>query len=669
MNPMYFSRLSIATVTLLVGSAVAQTQSGGKNAFRFSRTFEVTQPGPQRLAIDLELLAGTQPTLSDLRLFDANSTEVAYLIVPQLQSEPQWRDAQALARIVADKGSSGFEADLGKLLDIDQIGIRGLPPPILKRVRVEASGDRRRYTLLADDETLFDLPEEGLSRMTVSLPQGSYRYLRVIWNDRETLKLPLPERVNVRLSHLGRNAQPTKAPVPFELSSNRTDVTQYRIQLPSKLLPIDALLLETEQPQLMRHARVSEARATNGGLDAYVLGTGTLRRALHSGLVADDLRVKVERPLTAAMVVTIENANNPPIAVKQVYAELAPQPFIYFEARQVGQYAAYFGADKQSDPHYDLEAERDSAQSGVVSEARWKGPRIARSGAPIASTLRRRDESLMHGSVLYPQQFRFSRTINWVGESMARLPLDAAVLAHSQGLADVRILNSQNQQIPYVLERETDPFIVNLSLNVLPASARPKQFGANVSLYGVELPYSNLPEGKLIVTTASHVFQRHVTLLKPGPKRPGKPLELLEVESTNWVDLNEGVEAAALELAVPAGTNPNLLLVIEDGDNVPLAKLSCRLQLPGRSLRFFHTGTENLTLYYGSADLGPPSYDLSLLTQEIEQLPSLEFSLGDEKEQSLEPSKVTRQAKWFWGILVLTALSLVALIAKLLRRA
>jgi hypothetical protein len=160
-----------------------------------------------------------------------------------------------------------------------------------------------------------------------------------------------------------------------------------------------------------------------------------------------------------------------------------------------------------------------------------------------------------------------------------------------------------------------------------------------------------------------------VTLLKPGPKRPGKPLELLEVESTNWVDLNEGVEAAALELAVPAGTNPNLLLVIEDGDNVPLAKLSCRLQLPGRSLRFFHTGTENLTLYYGSADLGPPSYDLSLLTQEIEQLPSLEFSLGDEKEQSLEPSKVTRQAKWFWGILVLTALSLVALIAKLLRRA
>ena len=628
MNLSRFSPQLVSALFFLVCGATAQAQTTSPPGFRFKRTVAVSQPGPQRLSVDLELLAHAKSTLADYRLFDGGSAEVAYLIVPPVQGEPEWQEAKGLALLVGDKDSSGFEADLGKLLEIDQITLRGLPPPVLKRLRVEASGDHRRYTLVAQDETVFDLPEDGLSRMSVTIPKGAYRYLRVIWEDRETPKLPLPERVIVRLSRDGQSPQPTKAAVPFEPSSSRADTTQYRIQLPAKHLPIDAIVLETSQPQLMRRARISEARTTGNGLDSFVLGTTTLRRALRSGLVAADLRIAVERPETSAIILTIENGNSPPISVSQVYVELAPQPFIYFEARHAGTFTAHFGAEKLSAPHYDLEAERDSAPRVNAADARWTGPAIAQAGTPSPSKLTHRDDSWTHGSTLSPRQFRFSRSIVASVESMSRLPLDAAVFAHSPTLADVRILDPQNRQVPYVLEREMEPFVIALNPQAVPTPAKPSQFGVSTSVYRITLPYPNLPEGQLIVNTRSHVFQRHVALHAPRPQRPGKPAETGEIASANWVDVSESADTPSLELAVPAGTDPNLLLVIEEGDNAPLASLSCQLHFPGRALRFFHTAGENLTLYYGAESLASPSYDLSLLTQEIEQLPSVDVGFG-----------------------------------------
>lgn len=94
-----------------------------------------------------------------------------YLLVAPVRREPAWVRASLLP-IPETKSASGFEADLGALRRIDRLRVSGLAAPFLKRLRLEGSGDRARWTLLVAEGTLFDLPEEGLALHRGCLPGG-----------------------------------------------------------------------------------------------------------------------------------------------------------------------------------------------------------------------------------------------------------------------------------------------------------------------------------------------------------------------------------------------------------------------------------------------------------------------------------------------------------------
>src|SRR5262249_44823304 len=136
--------------------------------------------GPNRLPLDAALLARARPFrveqvtssqgsvgvavggAGDLRLFDGAGREIPYLLVtPKI--EASWR-AGRLLRVAPTKTTSGFEVDLESALAIDRVRFAGLSAPFLKRVRLEGSGDRARWTILAGEATLFDLPAERLER-------------------------------------------------------------------------------------------------------------------------------------------------------------------------------------------------------------------------------------------------------------------------------------------------------------------------------------------------------------------------------------------------------------------------------------------------------------------------------------------------------------------------
>ncbi len=71
----------------------------------------------------------------------------------------------------------------GEALLIDRFRVDGIAAPFLKRVRLEGSGDRARWTLLVDEGTVFDLPAEQLRQTELEFTPGTYRYLRVTWDD------------------------------------------------------------------------------------------------------------------------------------------------------------------------------------------------------------------------------------------------------------------------------------------------------------------------------------------------------------------------------------------------------------------------------------------------------------------------------------------------------
>lgn len=202
---------AIVIVAVIAGPSAQQTSA---DRFRFERTIVTNGSGPRRLAIDVPLLVGAEPYfgrdarhagdrpptasgLSDIRLFDQNGSPVPHVLLQALPREPQWRGAAVLPLARTEK-TSGFEADFHAAVTMDAIRVSGLPVPFLKRFTLEGSGDRAHWTLLAGEASLFDLPEEGLRQTDMRFPPGSFRYLRVTWDDRNSGRVPMPLAVEAR---------------------------------------------------------------------------------------------------------------------------------------------------------------------------------------------------------------------------------------------------------------------------------------------------------------------------------------------------------------------------------------------------------------------------------------------------------------------------------------
>src|SRR5262249_30182429 len=191
------SRVRWARVKLVIPVAVAMVGVWGAGQIRAQqgavrrcgrrdgRVVRPGGPGRNRLARDGWVVATGQPFavavvgstdrdgrrafvgragLGDLRLFDSANREVPYLLVPPVQAVPKWVTG-ALLPLVETKSSSGFEVTLEQSMPVDRLRIEGLPSRFLKRAAVEGSGDRARWTALAPQATLFDLPDDRLKQL------------------------------------------------------------------------------------------------------------------------------------------------------------------------------------------------------------------------------------------------------------------------------------------------------------------------------------------------------------------------------------------------------------------------------------------------------------------------------------------------------------------------
>lgn len=650
---------------------LAQRSASGAAPPRYERDIFPVGKGPSRLAVDVPLLSGAAPLapgtrdgLSDFRIFSAAGKEVPYLLIGPPRAEPQWVSAR-LSAILATKSASGFEADLGRPVLTDRLELIGIPPPFLKRVRLEGSGDRSRWTLLAAEGTLFDLPEEGLARIWLSFPASELRYLRVTWDDTKSGRVPLPTSVRARQPGPGAPPVPLRVPLPFERRGSEPGRSRYRVSLPGTGLPIDALEVVPMEGNVLRRVSVSEAQLAGSEVRPVPLGTGMLRRAVRDGLVADSLAVRIAVPSEAEVELLVEDGDNPPLAIHEIAALLSPLPWIYFESADGTPLVARFGVPRGSAPpmpRYDLEAERGAVERGalVPTEARWgerhdlapsepapAGPAVGL-GAPIDLT-----------------GFRFTRAVPDGPVGLTALLLDAHVLAYAPGLSSVRIVSGDGRQVPYLLETLDGPSKLELpALQPLKIPAARRGAPPRSSLYRLQLPYPNLPDARLTIATRARVFTRKVVLLteRDGRERRDGPA-LVSVAEASWSHSDPETEAPPLSLALSPLATTEAVLSVDDGDNSPLPLTHPALYLPARRLRFFREG-QALTLAYGKDDLAAPRYDLALLAPSLLGASAHEVELGPEapapRPEGRDVPKVV-----FWGVLGLSVILLLGLVVRL----
>ena len=188
---------------------------------------------------------------------------------------------------------------------------------------------------------------------------------------------------------------------------------------------------------------------------------------------------------------TIET--NRPLLLDEISLELQPQPTVYFEAKSSGTFVMRYGSKNATTPKYDLEAERDNLAAKRTSRAEFFGPVQEMNTPALASSSSVSSQARAHGSQVDAQQFSYSRAIVAAHGGMLSVRLDPAVLAHSHGLDDLRILDASSRQVPYIIEHEAEPLAVELSAPPMADKDRPRELGSRYSAYRLRLPLAGLP--------------------------------------------------------------------------------------------------------------------------------------------------------------------------------
>lgn len=671
-------RLAAGTaVCCVLAVGVAAQQPAG--TFRVERPIVTTGGGPQRLAIDLPLLARAQRVgtvrsigrwqaraeggLGDLRIFDVQGREVPYLLI-RPSKEPEWFAAERLP-VASTRKTSGFEADLGSAQVVDMLLVEGLPSPFLKRFTLEGSGDRARWTMLVDEGTLFDLPREGLQQLAVPFRAGQYRYLRVTWDDTNSGRVPLPPIVRARSVADERVIyQALTAALGVQRRPSEPGRSRYRLQLPAAGLPIVAVTLDVGPGHVFRAASITEARFDRTQAAPTLLGREMLARIERDGVTAAALRIPVTPPRESELELIVEDGNNPPLDLRGVRIECAELPWLYLEAPG-GVLTARYGNPSLSAPVYDLEAVRGRVKLSDLPEARWGEPRESETSIAPAPSLPDT------GAPIDAARFAYRRAIATDGGGLSVLSLDVAALAHSRGpnqlFADIRISDGNGKLVPYVLERRDEPLAVPLTLRPASptAAALQSEPGHSRSVYAISLPYPGLPSPRLVLDTSNRVFQRHLEVVRERPAdRRHRDAWVETLAAARWQHAAQDVPAPALLLQLPGDDSPEVLIVVDEGDNRPLEIVRAHLLLPTWRLRFF-APSGALSLLYGHVELPSPRYDLALLAPQVMGAQAREVQAAPEATETSSPSDTIVSPKTFWIGLSIAVVALLAMIAKL----
>jgi hypothetical protein len=684
-------------LAIAAAATLSAQQPAAPPPFRFERTIVTGGAGPHRLAIDVPLIAGAAPFrtgirairdvdtgamsvvvgdgLRDLRLYDAAGTEVGYLLVTAPPAVPMYKAAVILPVAPVDTENvktSGFEADLGEPIRIDRFRVDGVERPFLKRVRLEGSGDRERWTLLVPDGTLFDLPDERLRQTELRFAAGSYRYFRLTWDDSNSARVGRTPSAAAGQVPAAHPPPPLTTPLTVERRASEPGRSRFRIRLPAGRLPVVALDLDVGGGHVLRDARVLQAQLSGTQLTPVILGRTTLRRVVRGDVAASALRLPMAPPTEAQLDLEVDDGDNPPLDLRGVTAVFAELPWIYFEAPATTLTARY-GNSTLAAPRYDLEAMRDQIHIEAVADASWGESRArtsdenASAAAPPLPTV---------GASLDTALFRYVRSVPAGNAGLVAVALDAAVLAHSAGparqFADLRVVDAADRQIPYIVEQVPEPLSVDVAIEKVstpPKTLPPARSGRSV--YRVTYPVTGLPPTRLVLTTSARVFTRRVSLGQeraPDNRRRREPW-FDTVGAAEWIHADQDKPAVPLTMPVPPLQGTALFIVVDEGDNTALPIETARLLLPAYRVRLFREPGSILRVAYGRTDLGRPQYDLALLAPQVLGTPAIDAPLDAERPVAAGATTATvLSPRIFWGALAIAVIVRLGLIAWLLQK-
>jgi hypothetical protein len=387
--------------------------------------------------------------------------------------------------------------------------------------------------------------------------------------------------------------------------------SRYRVDAPAGA-PVERITVVTDDVAFWRDVRVFAAGPRGG--EEPVSGREPIYRLRldDADLDAESLSVDLVRPVAAPLILEIDDGDSPPLARPRVTLSGMERRALVPVAG--GGLTLYYGNAATRRPVYDLEALRTRLSLA-------DGYPLATLGAEAANP---RFVPLAPMAFL-PSRGAAADTSKWVisrdleiagGDDVYTLTLGAADLAYLRpDLGDLRIVDGERRQVPYVLEPRAAMARVTLTVHgAAPRAGTPKTSAWDIVVPSDDATRSAVPLAALELFFRETFYTRPATLLVPDPRAPhGK--RVLQQATLRAARRTTGApDPQTFDLGDLR--TPTLGLEVDDGDNAPLTltRADAVVWVPRLT---FKAAAGKYRLLFGNAEATPPTYDLAALRQDV----------------------------------------------------
>jgi hypothetical protein len=202
--------------------------------------------------------------------------------------------------------------------------------------------------------------------------------------------------------------------------------------------------------------------------------------------------------------------------------------------------------------------------------------------------------------------------------------------------SDLRLVDEQDRQLPYVLE--PDASVTQLPMTLTSATAR----GGRRQTSAMRLALGNTERGgqpnrlsAIRLQVGEPFFQRRAVVLLP---RPDAPLGAVELVQALLASSDRGSTGPVwVEVSLPGVAASELIVEIADGDNAPLSVLQAQAEVRVPRVTF-KAAPGRYRLLLGNSHATAPSYELGALRQEVLAYAAVPLELPDSTAAANNPT-------------------------------
>jgi hypothetical protein len=620
-------RAAVATILAVAGGAALLAQAAATDDARAAWQYrrDVARPtGPQAdgrftaIAVPPEVAERSQPGLQDLRLVDGDGREVPYVVDADVPRATERRRTGRLVEAQQErKRASTWIVDFGVSAPFDRLELDIAGQDFSKRVDLETSADGTQWTRVDTVAWVFDRPWRGRQIHDTVVERTeplTARFVRLTLDDWRSTPVVIRGVTAVLTGHLGGGRWTRDAPL-VRLETPAGQPSRYRVDT-APGVPVERVTIATDDAAFWRQARVfTEVRGqppapVSAGVAIYRV------RLDDADLDAERRDVDLDRPAAGPLVIEIDDGDSPPLARPRVTLSGIERRLLVPPG--AGALTLYYGNAATRRPVYDLEAMRTRLSLAATYPAATLGPEVLN---PRFAPLPPMAFLPARGAAAETSRWAVARTVRVEGgDDVYTLTLAPADLAYLRAdLGDLRLVDAERRQVPYVLEPRAAAARVALGT----ASAAPRPTETRTSAWtltppaeGPDAPVrSGLPLSDVELTFAEPFYDRRATLLVPDSRGP-HGLQVIWQDAVRATRRERGAAPAPQMLPLQDLRPARLQLEVRDGDNaaLTLSKAEAVVWVPRLT---FKATAGTYRLLFGNREATTPTYDLASLRQDV----------------------------------------------------